>query len=96
MDNLLLSDVLSEYSRIRARNEAEQEARRKQVYAAVPQLKEIDEQKNALQLERIAQALDGNPIDTGDILALREKANMLLSNYPPAKCAWCLANVLLL
>ena len=73
-----ISDVLSEYSRIRARNEAEHEARRQQVYAAVPQLKKIDEQKNALQQERIAQALEGKPIDADEILALREKKNMML------------------
>lgn len=73
-----ISDVLAEYSRIRERNKAEQESRRQQVYAAVPELEKIDEQKNALQLKRISQVLDGKPIDTSDILALREKANMLL------------------
>ena len=73
-----ISDVLSEYSRIRASNENELERRRQQVYDAVPELKKIDEQKNALQLKRISQALDGKPIDTSDILALREKKNMLM------------------
>lgn len=73
-----ISDVLAEYSRIRTRNEAEQEARRQQVYAAVPGLKEVDEQKNALQLKRISQALSGKPIDASEILALREKKNIML------------------
>ncbi|MBT3319270.1 MAG: ATP-binding protein [Clostridia bacterium] len=73
-----ISDVLSEYSRIRAKNETELERRVQQVYDAVPELKKIDEQKNALQLKRISQALDGKPIDTSDILALREKKNMLM------------------
>lgn len=75
-----ISDVFAEYSRIRARNESEQERRRQKVYSVVPELREFDAQKNALQLKRIGQALDGSAMEMNDILALREKADMLLAN----------------
>lgn len=75
-----ISDVFAEYSRIRARNESEQERRRQKVYSAVPELKKLDAQKNTLQLKRIGQALDGSAMEMDDILALREKANMLLAD----------------
>lgn len=73
-----ISDVLAEYDRIRANNERELARRKKEVFQNVPGLKQIHDQKNALQLRRITESLSGTEFNDADILALREKANMLL------------------
>lgn len=80
-----VTDVLAEYDRIRMQNKNEENRRKQEVYGKIPELKEVFEKKDALQLERIKSALSGNPMDTKEIMALREQANMLLvsAGYDP-------------
>ncbi len=79
-----ISDVLTQYSAIRRKNQAELERRRRQVYSAVPEIEQIDSRKDELQLNMIAHAIDGGSADIEEIRHLREKKNLLLlgAGYP--------------
>jgi len=78
------SDVVAEYDRIRAKNEAEMQRRRQEVYERLPALAEIRKQKEALQLQFLRDALDGKTSAADEIDALREKEKALLKK---AGCA---------
>lgn len=73
-----ISDVMAAYDEIRRRNKIEEDRRRRQVYREIPELETLHRQLTALQLERLKQAISGEPTDGEEILALREKARRMM------------------
>jgi DNA replication protein DnaC len=75
---LSISDVITQYSLIREKNQAELEKRRQLVYSVIPEIEQIDRRKDELQLEMIAHAIEGSTADIEEIRRLRERKNLLL------------------
>ena len=74
-----ISDVLSEYDRIRQKNDDELALRFRHVYEQLPELKALHEKIQALQLEQIKQALTGE-FDTAALHDLMETAEVMLTS----------------
>lgn len=75
-----LADVLAGYEHTRRQNELEQERRRNDVYARVPELKKLHIQINALLIQRLHLAISGESVDDDKLTKLRERAALLLKN----------------
>lgn len=73
-----ITDVLGQYSETRRKNQAELLRRKKEVYAAVPEIEDIDRTKDEMQLSMLANALNGKATDIEEIRQLRERKNLLL------------------
>ena len=92
-----ISDVLAGYEQTRRQNEHNQQQRRLEVYAAVPQLKDVHNKLTKLLAERLRLAVSGEEADGVAIAALRTQEMALLKDAgfsadylePIHKCAKC-------
>ena len=75
-----ISDVLAGYEQTRRQNEDEQLKRRRKVYAAVPQLKDIHRKLTNQLAERLRLAVSGEKADEAAIAELRAQETALLKN----------------
>lgn len=75
-----VSDVLAQYQLIRQLNEQEAERRRNEVYARIPQLKELNSRLETLLIERPRQKLLGEKDNVETINALRDRSAALLTD----------------
>jgi len=66
------------YDAIRQKNEEERERRRREVFAAVPRLAELDRELTSLLVASLKDALDGKSTDTAAIQALVDESRALL------------------
>ena len=73
-----ISDVMAVYDAIRQKNEEERERRRREVFAAVPRLAELDRELTSLLVASLKDALDGKSTDTAAIQALVDESRALL------------------
>ena len=73
-----ISDVMAVYDAIRQKNEEERERRRREVFAAVPRLAELDKELTSRLVASLKDALDGKSTDTAAIQALVDESRALL------------------
>lgn len=73
-----ISDVMAAYDAIRQKNEEERERRRREVFAAVPRLAELDRELTSRLVASLKDALDGKPTDSAAIQALVDESRALL------------------
>ncbi len=73
-----ITNVFESYERVRQKNEQEQQRRRLEVYAKLPQLEDIYCRINTLLAERLRHAITGEPSDQSELKALSIKAAKLL------------------
>jgi len=66
------------YDAIRQKNEEERERRRREVFAAVPRLAELDKELTSRLVASLKDALDGKSTDTAAIQALVDESRALL------------------
>jgi DNA replication protein DnaC len=70
---------MAAYDAIRQKNEQEQQRRRREVYARVPRLAELDRELTSRLVASLKDALDGKPSDTAAIQALVDESRALLT-----------------
>ena len=73
-----ISDVLTEYNRIKHQNEQELNRRRDEIFSQIPELKALYEQLEALLIARPRLRLKGEPDGSEQIEALRAKSAAML------------------
>ena len=73
-----ISDVMAAYDAIRQKNEEELQRRRREVFAAVPRLAELDKELTSRLVASLKDALDGKSTDTAAIQALVDESRALL------------------
>ena len=74
-----ISDVMASYDAVRMRNEQEQQRRRSEVYARIPQLAGLHQQVNNELLKRLKLAIDGVETDRDSIQKMIGEAQAMLT-----------------